>query len=738
MNNKKFFILLLFFTCYIRVSYAQISEGGTPYSFSHGDELSKIISYYEMPKVDVKRLLTEDLQESSIRNKTLRFGYDMDVNLNPVNSGRWEVLKNGDRIWRLGIKSEGAKSINLIFNKYIMPNSGKLFIYSTESKDLIGAFTYKNNNKDSVFATTILRGQSIILEYYEPKEVYKKIKLNISKVIHGYKDLFSLYKDYGGSESCEININCPEGSNWQKEKRAVAMILKSNNSRICTGCLLNNVRQDSIPYFLTANHCLTNESTNTWIFMFNYESNGCSNNNGPTFQTINGADMIATDTPSDFALLKLSSKPPASYNVYYSGWSALNQKSDSVVVIHHPYGDIKKISMSFDTIFPSDWSSGVINTHWGIDHYNLGSTEKGSSGAPLFSKFHKIIGQLQGGDASCSDKTDGDYYGSFYYSWDKGTTKDTRLKDWLDPDNTGTFELNGADFSPITKIMKIEAPVGQLCDTSFVPVVIFRNISQSTVSTLIIKYQIDNDSIHIYNWSGSLLKSQDFSLYLDSIKAKTGKHIFKVQLLNTNGSSDTLSTSFSCLRGEQITLKLKTDMFGEENYYKIFDSNWKILYRDSNLISSYTYLNNYCLAKGCYHFVIYDSNGNGICCGLTGQGNYVIKDWNNVLDSGGQFKFSDTANFCLEKVGISIPEINKSSIAIFPNPNKGNFVIELNDEVNTMSLDIYSILGQKVYSDKIEMKKNYINTNFAPGLYILKIYNNKLSFTTKILITKSE
>ncbi|MCA9297224.1 MAG: hypothetical protein KC983_11920, partial [Phycisphaerales bacterium] len=70
-----------------------------------------------------------------------------------------------------------------------------------------------------------------------------------------------------------------------------------------------------------------------------------------------------------------------------------------------------------------------------------GTTEPGSSGSPLYNQDHQIIGQLHGGFAACGND-DSDWYGKFSVSWTGGGSSSTRLRDWLDPDSTGTLVLN--------------------------------------------------------------------------------------------------------------------------------------------------------------------------------------------------------------------------------------------------------------------------------------------------------
>ena len=72
---------------------------------------------------------------------------------------------------------------------------------------------------------------------------------------------------------------------------------------------------------------------------------------------------------------------------------------------------------------------------------------KGSSGAPLFDKNRRVIGQLNGGSAACGNNLP-DWFGRFSKSWELG------LSTFLDPDNTGvitTDTLQGITNSPTTQ-----------------------------------------------------------------------------------------------------------------------------------------------------------------------------------------------------------------------------------------------------------------------------------------------
>jgi len=136
-------------------------------------------------------------------------------------------------------------------------------------------------------------------------------------------------------------------------------------------------------------------------------------------------------------------------NPYYAGWDATGSAPSSSVGIHHPDGDIKKISVDNNSAVSSDFDPDPApypsNSQWKVVDWDKGTTEGGSSGSPLFDdNSQKIIGQLTGGYAACGNSSS-DYYGKFSMSWDYGSSSSSRLKDWLDPNNTGIQQLDGIE-----------------------------------------------------------------------------------------------------------------------------------------------------------------------------------------------------------------------------------------------------------------------------------------------------
>ncbi len=437
---------------------AQLSQGGLPWSFSHAIAPDTNNIVIVAPPV-TEALAAED-QKSPL---PYRYALNLPVDLGMGTAGQWTAASSGMTVWRLNVKSQGAKALILYFDRYNIPEGGKVFIYNPGRTQLLGAFTQMNNNKLSTFAAGLIYGDELTIEYNAPAGL-PMAELHVSEVGYAYRgvaEYTGVKTGFGSSGPCEVNVNCSEGAQWQNQQRSVARInVKRGGSSVwCTGSLVNNVRNDGKPYVLTADHCGTTSSTDLsqWIFYFGYQSAGCPDpTKEPALHSMTGATLVAhggnaASAGSDFFLLLLNAAVPDSFNAYFNGWSRENiPPSPSGTGIHHPQGDIKKISTYTAPLQPAFWTGGSKLAHWKVTWAQTanghGTTEGGSSGSPLFDNQGRLVGTLTGGDSSCDsallDKPD--YYGMFSYSWDKNGTDSTDvLKYWLDPDNTGVVALNG-------------------------------------------------------------------------------------------------------------------------------------------------------------------------------------------------------------------------------------------------------------------------------------------------------
>lgn len=630
--------------------YAQVSIGGQPYSFA-GNGLSADVPLINMPYIDVAALQAEDAVYDH-KGEAFRFGQATDVDISLQTDGMEEVLPDGSRLYRLLIRSKKAKTINLVYNHFHIPDGARFYLYNPNHSDLIGAFTSANNKDHLKFSTGFIKGEVTVLEYYEPADAAFPGIINISKVVHGYRGLGHMEKDYGDSGSCNNNVNCPVGADWQNEKRSVAVII-SGGFRSCTGAVINNVRQDCVPYFLTANHCLDND-VETWVFMFNYESPTCANQDGPTNQTVSGCELKANAQASDFALLELSELPPPEYNVYYAGWSNGTAAAAGSTCIHHPSADIKKITINDDVLIAND---GTIpnNKFWEMV-WEDGTTEPGSSGSPLFDPNHRIVGQLYGGGASCFSTSASDVYGSFAYSWNHGTGPSSRLRDWLDPDNTAAVTVDGHScsepaFDLDAAAVGVLAPADLLCNVSSIsPEVSIVNYGAANLTNATVSVALETGESVSQNWTGNLAFVEQATVTLPAMPVGPGVHTLSVTVSNPNGGSDqnaannTYTYAFNVVYGPDVSVSIGTDEYPEETSFSISQAG-NIFYEGDGLntlngIETF----DFCLPPGCYTLRIYDSYGDGIS-----NGTYSVSAAGEVVTSGNtNFSTQMSVSFCIE------------------------------------------------------------------------------------------
>ncbi len=472
--------------CFCLVTFAlksqsQISEGGTPPSSLY--DLGKPdIETIEIQKPDLKQIYTED-SLSEKNGEAYRMGILQKVDKNISNSGNWTILSNGDKIWRLRIRAKDALATSLYFSKFYLPFGSKLFLYTDQKSQVIGSFTHKNNHKSGLFATELTEGDAVTLEYFEPNYVKDSVKLQISEINYAYRGVSfirNLKYGFGSSGSCEVNVNCVEGTDWQIYKAGVVRINVriGGSSKWCTGSLVNNTLQDFKPYLLTADHCESNASASDitqWMFYFNYEAPSCVNPSSEgslNSQSMTGAVKLADggdqgNSGSDFLLLLLNQDVPKTYNPYFLGWDRTTDSSLYGVCIHHPSGDIKKISTYNSPLSTSYWTNTNLNSHWRVSWIATanghGVTEGGSSGSPLFNKNGNIVGTLTGGDSQCSNLLASDYYGKFNWHWDKnGVNANEHLKEWLDPLQSNIMQIGGKAYERVDFIAdKAKAKVGE-------------------------------------------------------------------------------------------------------------------------------------------------------------------------------------------------------------------------------------------------------------------------------------
>ncbi len=412
------------------------------------------------PEVFDKLLSKEIIEDTDTREYKDKFAVAVDVDIDLIAKAN-KVTEKEFVFYYLSLTAEKALNLSLRFNIFSLSENSILSIFTTH--EITDSITAKENNLNAIWATRIYQGDKIYLMLKVPKNEEGKNRLNISRAGLGHKKVGGeFFGNSGASATCNINVACTEGNGWEDERGAVALIISDDNE-LCTGTLLMNTCGTNIPYLLTANHCLDANVAN-WVFQFQTWSNTCTPNG--TYREdlqFNGCTLRANDAATDFALLEMNTVPAANSGITYAGWDRTTTAATSGAGLHHPQGDLMKVSLFDQTATSVSWVSGASN-YWRVSFtLNQGIVQHGSSGSALFNQDHRVAGQLRGnqnnicgnpGTNTCwctiQIPSIGEY-GRFDLSWTGGGTNATRLSNWLDPSGSGATTTNTTNVSSLEK-----------------------------------------------------------------------------------------------------------------------------------------------------------------------------------------------------------------------------------------------------------------------------------------------
>lgn len=476
-------ILVIFLFGISISSMAQISHGGKPLPFLKNTlRASNKELFVEMPAFDNEKALRAST-EANQKFKSLHFAHKFFVHLRPDNSGVQFTTVDGTRVWRVGIRSKNAYSLNILFSKFHLPKGAKLFVYNTEQTEILGAYTDENNSDRNLLPIQPIAGESIIVEYQEPENAIFKGAIEVGEVNHDFRGLFRSTEPRDPTQTCHPNVICyPEDA--KPSSSVIELIINGNT--YCTGSLVNNTSEDNTPYVLTATHCLNNDYSSSFlrnrhydviagsiVAFFDYQSPVCGANTtenirGPLQMTMTSMDSVYISEKHDISLLRFKEMPPREYQPFLSGWDATASPTPVFHGIHHPNGGIKKVGIDENELKIGSFSDPRFgmspNSHWIVTSWETGNTEAGSSGSPLYDFEKRVVGTLTGGESMCSSPRGKDIYAALYKAWE--TTQNMvdpqptqgnsiPLKSYLDPENSGVLQMNGMnpyENKPMTKI----------------------------------------------------------------------------------------------------------------------------------------------------------------------------------------------------------------------------------------------------------------------------------------------
>lgn len=708
-----------------------------------------LVSGSEVPMLsfDKPSDIDELINAEAVKGQIYNFGKFVVCDITSQSDGKWTDV-DGGRVWSLAIHAEDAKGLSLYYDDFWIPSGGELYIYNPSQSQKIGPFTTKNNHSSGVFATELIYGDMLILEYFQPYFQTEDLKLSINRFAYAYRDISGgELSGYNSSDDCQVNANCSEGDAWENQKKSVCRIQIGSgwNVGLCSGALVNNTLNNCTPYVLSADHCfsggdISDNGLNQSIFYFNYRSSNCSNSVPNNTYSITGCSKVANSGGEgnvgdpDFFLVELNSDPD--FDPYFSGWNRSNTAATSGVSIHHPSGDIMKISTFTNNLTSSSGLGfGFDNTtHWQVQwsgtNNGYGVTEGGSSGSPIYNQNALLVGVLTGGSSFCDATNQTDIYGKLWHGWDQfSNSTSEQLKPWLDPANTNVISLNGL-----------------YCNQSAVVTAAF-NSSETNVclNSSVTFSSLSSGEISSYQWqfNGGTPSSANGPGPHTINYSSPGNYDVSLSVTGTENTDEYAMNNYISVSPNLVELEFLPDCYGEETSWELQNANGQTLYSVSS--GYYPGGNNaqdmeenpqsvtedWCLLDGCYKFIVEDEYGDGLygsqhTCEF--DGDFTIYDDNsnvladlNVLNS--DFGEEITLEFCVES-GLSISSniSNELLFALFPNPTSGRFVLE--SRVSGL-VKVYNTLSQEVYSSfKNNIKHPIELRDLESGVYFVHFNNS--------------
>lgn len=325
-------------------------------------------------------------------------------------------MADGGFVWSGVAVSEGASALRLHIADFSLPEGSELYVYN-DSGQAFGPYTGEGPLGNGDFWTNTVASSRVFLQLRHfgttSPEALARSSFVIADVGHIDPGAFRPAEQTtyttglcGYNAECIVNRMCVSGEpSFVDQDLAYAIahyqFVKKPWIYICSGGLVADLdTSTAIPYFLTANHCLsTSKAAATVEAYFQYWTSGCGgacyNPEGATPRVL-GATLVKTNATGDYTLLKLNAAaPPGSV---FLGWSTAPVASTDGAMLYrvsHPQGAPQAYS-EHQVDITAGTCTGWPRGSWIYSRDVVGATEGGSSGSPVVNAAGQIVGQLSG------------------------------------------------------------------------------------------------------------------------------------------------------------------------------------------------------------------------------------------------------------------------------------------------------------------------------------------------------
>ncbi|CAM3442999.1 trypsin-like peptidase domain-containing protein [Paracidovorax anthurii] len=373
---------------------------------------------------------------------------------------QWTATESGGAKAAVSFTSEGAHGVRLGVLVRSLPGSAVLRIYRqdrpTSVYEIAGQEILQTLQRNRAAGDLSDKARTwwspdsgageITLEIELPAGTpVDSLDIAIPTLSHIFEDLSLPSEDSVSQEAvndastCNLDSTCYDDYASQRNAVARMTFVDSGLTYNCTGTLLNDRDSTGTPYFLTANHCISSQTVASslqtdWFF----RSPTCNSRtlSSSAARRTGGATLLYASSNTDTSFLRLNEAPPA--GAVFAAWDANAQSLSSAVAgIHHPKGDLQKISFGSivstlscardsATSFTCSTASGLSGSFYRVT-YTQGTTQAGSSGSAIF-RGGAVVGTLYGSNSNDQCTTTAfSVYGRFDLAYSAA------LQQWLSP-----------------------------------------------------------------------------------------------------------------------------------------------------------------------------------------------------------------------------------------------------------------------------------------------------------------
>lgn len=366
--------------------------------------------------------------------------FDLDKTLIPaVNDefqafgGRLTRVDENTMVWTIQFRSEGADELRVYFSEGYFPFGVKVNLFS-KNDYAFNQYQMRGMLDEYGFYTTTTFAEWVTIQVVIPIEVIDEpLYFTISGIVHSE----SKYIENFLLNHCIEDAMCAQANSFThinnlRLSAAQLTFVVGGGSFICSGGLLNDQRaKDLQPYLLTANHCFSTQTSAASLeARFDFRTTSCNGANNPAVILINGSNLIATNSQSDFTLVLLRGNPALPR--WYLGWTTAAPSNLSTLhSVHHPGGQRQRYTRLTLYTSPSHTCASRPTTHYHYSRNVVGESFGGSSGAPVVNASNQVIGQNWGrcfetGDDNCA-------YSTYHVVWGKWSSSynNNNLQFWL-------------------------------------------------------------------------------------------------------------------------------------------------------------------------------------------------------------------------------------------------------------------------------------------------------------------